>query len=296
MTGKLYVIATPIGNLEDISERAINTLRKVDLIAVEDTRKSAILLNAFDIKNKLISNHKFNESSKVSFFIKELLDGKNVGVISDAGTPCISDPGYILVKEAIKNDIEVFGIPGACATTTAISICGFNALSFSFLGFLPRSKKEILNIFNKINNDTLNNIFVFYESPKRILKTMEITSNEFPTFNICLCNDLTKKFEKTYRGTSGQVLAMLKENPSYGKGEYCLVIETRSINNKNKDVSSLNNNENQLASLEALLIENMVQEKISLKTAIKNLNSKRLGFEKDDIYKASLNLKNLFKN
>lgn len=292
MTGKLYVIATPIGNLEDISEHALNILKSVDLIAVEDTRKSSILLNAFNIKNKLISNHKFNESSKVSFFIENLLEGKNIGIISDAGTPCISDPGYILVKEAIQNDIEVLGLPGACAVTTAISICGFNALNFSFLGFLPRQKKDILDILNKIKTNTTNNIFIFYESPKRILKTMEIFSNDFPDYNICLCNDLTKKFEKIYRGNSIEVFNNLKENPAYGKGEYCLVIDTSPILLKQKTLK----NDKESFSIEAMLLDYIIKNKdATLKTAIKELKSKKLNFTKEEIFNASLNLKTFLK-
>ena len=166
MKGTLYVIATPIGNLDDFSYRAIETLNSLDLIAVEDTRKSIILLNKYNIKKPLFSNHKFNELSKVKFFIDKLLNGNNVGLMSDAGMPCISDPGYILVNEAIKNNINVTCIPGASAVLSSVALSGFNVLSFSFLGFLPREKKELTSLFNKLLEDKLNNIFVFYESPK----------------------------------------------------------------------------------------------------------------------------------
>lgn len=170
MLGKLFVVATPIGNLHDMTQRSIDVLNSVDLIAAEDTRTSKVLLDNFNIKTKLVSNHKFNESSKVQSLIKDLLEGKSIAVISDAGTPCISDPGFILVREAIKNNIEVIGIPGACAVTTAISISGFEELSFSFYGFLPKEKKDILKFLELIKNDH-SKVLVFYESPKRIIKS-----------------------------------------------------------------------------------------------------------------------------
>ena len=291
MKGTLYIIATPIGNLDDFSYRAIETLNALDLIAVEDTRKSIILLNKYNIKKPLFSNHKINELSKVKIFIDKLLDGKNVGLMSDAGMPCISDPGYILVNEAIKNNINVTCIPGASAVLSSIALSGFNALSFSFLGFLPRDKKDIVNIFNKIKDDRLNNIFVFYESPKRILKTVKIIEEDFNTFSLCLCNDLTKKFERIYRGSPSSVLKELEENDASDKGEYALVINT-NIDTKDKDnINNLNND----FSIEALLVDYLIKNKdATLKTAIKEINKIHKNLSKDDIYEASLNLKKIF--
>lgn len=292
MSGTLYIIATPIGNLDDISYRAIDTLNNVDLIAAEDTRKSIILLNKFNIKKPLISNHKFNEQSKVAFFIENLLSGKSIGLISDAGMPCISDPGYILVSEAIKNNIAVTCIPGASAVITSVALSGFNALSFTFLGFLPREKKEITNIFDKIKLDQLNNIFVFYESPKRILQTIKIIENISSEFEICLCNDLTKKFERIYRGTPSQVLNELENNVSHDKGEYVLIINTNSLLKNNNKSFHIEDS----LSIEALLIDYLVKnEGKTLKSAIKEINTKYKNFSKNDIYNASLNLKKILK-
>lgn len=279
MNGKLYVVATPIGNLSDFSFKGIEVLNSVDLIAAEDTRTSKVLLNKFNIKTKLTSNHKFNESTKVQSFIEELLNGKSVALISDAGTPCISDPGYILIKEAIKNNIEIIGIPGPSAVITALSISGFDSSSFTFYGFLPKEKKNIVNLLEKDSSK----ILVFYESPRRILKSLEIIKEVLKECNICLCNDLTKKFEKTYYGNIIKVINELKENKNYEKGEYTLVIEKTLIINKTKEKS---------ISLEALLIDEMINNNCSVKDAINNLSDSH---NKNDLYKASLNLKILYK-
>ncbi|MGI6680946.1 MAG: 16S rRNA (cytidine(1402)-2'-O)-methyltransferase [Bdellovibrionota bacterium] len=293
MTGTLYIIATPIGNLGDISYRAIETLKLVDIIAAEDTRKSLILLNKYNIKKPVFSNHKFNEASKLKFFIDKLLLGENIGLISDAGMPCISDPGYILVKEAIENNIATTCVPGASASITSVSLSGFDTSSFSFLGFLPRDKKGLLNIFNKISLDTLNNVFIFYESPKRIIKTIEFLNNEFPNFSLCLCNDLTKKFEKIYRGSPSKILNELKENEAFDKGEYVLVVNTNIVKNKNNNIIKDAPLTNTL-SIEALLVDYLIKNKNeTLKTAIKEVNSKYKNLSKNEIYKASLNLKNI---
>lgn len=291
MSGTLYIVATPIGNLEDFSFRGVETLNLVDLIAAEDTRKSLILLNKYNIKKPLISNHKFNEVSKVNFFIEKLLEGKNVGLISDAGMPCVSDPGYILVSKAIENNICVTCVPGASAVISSIALSSFNVLSFSFLGFLPREKKEILGTFNKLTKDLLNNIFVFYESPKRILKTIKLLEENFNNFSICLCNDLTKKFERIYRGTPSQVAKELVENKDYDKGEYALVINT---NIDEKDKNDFKDAPNSEISIEAMLIDYLVKNKDeTLKDAIKMINKNNKNLSKNDIYEASLNLKKI---
>lgn len=291
MKGTLYIIATPIGNLDDFSYRAIETLNSLDLIAVEDTRKSIILLNKYNIKKPLFSNHKFNELSKVKFFIDKLLNGNNVGLMSDAGMPCISDPGYILVNEAIKNNINVTCIPGASAVLSSVALSGFNVLSFSFLGFLPREKKELTSLFNKLLEDKLNNIFVFYESPKRILKTIKILADDYNFFSLCLCNDLTKKFERIYRGMPSSVLNELENNEASEKGEYALVINTNTENKEKGNINSPCNN----FSIEALLVDYLIKNKNeTLKTAIKEINKTHKNLSKNSIYEASLNLKKMF--
>lgn len=280
--GKLYVVATPIGNLKDMSQRSIEVLKSVDLIAAEDTRTSKILMDAFNIKTKLVSNHKFNESSKVKTFINDLLNDKNIAIISDAGTPCISDPGYVLVSEAIKNNIEVIGIPGASAVTTAISISGFEALSFAFYGFLPKEKKDILKFLELIKKD-YSKVLVFYESPKRIIKTLTLMNEIFDNSNLCVCNDLTKKFERIYRGNLLEVINELNENKSYEKGEYTIVLEKKEVSKEEKNIK---------ISLEALIVDYVINNKCSVKEAITKLSE---NYNKNELYKASLNLKSLLK-
>lgn len=279
MLGKLYVVATPIGNLQDMSKRSIEILNNVDLIAAEDTRTSKILLDSFNIKTKLVSNHKFNENIKVQSLIEDLLKGKNIAIISDAGTPCISDPGFILISEAIKNNIEVIGIPGSSAVVTSISISAFEALSFSFYGFLPKEKKDILKFLNNIKND-YSKVLVFYESPKRIIKTLKLVNEVFQNCNVCLCNDLTKKFERIYRGKINEVIKELENNKNYEKGEYTLVIEKIIIKEEIKDKISL----------ESIIIDYIVKNKCNMKEAINNLSE---NYNKNELYKASLNLKEL---
>ena len=148
--GTLYIVATPIGNSRDMSARGIQVLTDADIIAAEDTRRSMVLLNKLEIRNKLVSNHKFNEHGKARFFISELLAGKSVAVITDAGTPCISDPGNELIKAAIEAGVPVVGIPGACAAVTALSISGFDLSTFLFYGFFPREAADRRRILEKM--------------------------------------------------------------------------------------------------------------------------------------------------
>ena len=280
--GILYIVATPIGNLDDITKRALDTLNSVDLIACEDTRTSSVLLKHFGIVKKTVSYHKFNEKGKSNSLIDDLKNGKNVALISDAGCPCISDPGSILVHEAIRNNIEVIAIPGASATITSLMCSGMDTSTFSFYGFLNRENKKMILELEKIKNDS-SNIAIIYESPKRIIKTLEkineVLSNPF----ICLCNDLTKKFEKKYYGNTLQVIKMLNDNPNNGLGEYVLLIEKHFI---------LKNQEENI-SIEALIVDEMVKNNCTMKDAIKMVSEKHhLG--KNDVYNSSLVLKNLF--
>jgi len=283
MSGTLYVIPTPIGNLDDISPRIADTLEAVNVIAAEDTRNTLNLLNYLEIKTPLISNHKFNEMQKTNVFIERLKNGEDVAIVSDAGTPCISDPGYILVNAAVAEGIEVIGICGPCAATTALSITGFNADSFSFMGFFPRKEQLIKDCISKSVKGGVP-VLIFYESPKRIVKTMEVLSDIIPDANICLCNDLTKKFEKKYRGTPAQVHAELLSNPNHEKGEYALVIEL------NADMFKESTDDK--PSPEAALIDVMFKQDCSLKEASRILVEDG-DYSRNELYKAALNLKNL---
>ena len=187
--GTLYIVATPIGNSQDMSPRGIKVLTEVDIIAAEDTRRSMILLNKLDIHNKLMANHKFNEHGKAKYFISELKEGKSIAVITDAGTPCISDPGNELIKAAVAEGIKVVGIPGCCAAVNALSISGFELSSFLFYGFFPREnpdRRKLLEQIRKGNTRT----FAFYESPKRIMELVEFFINEDAKVQMCLCNDM----------------------------------------------------------------------------------------------------------
>ena len=281
--GTLYIVATPIGNLNDMTKRAIDTLKEVDYILCEDTRDSLKLLNAFNIKNKLISYHKFNEDEKVSSIIKDLKDNKNIALISDAGTPLISDPGYILVKKVKEENISVIGIGGISAHTTALSVSGLNTDSFTFYGFFPRNKKDQNKLIKDIESSPINT-FVFYESPKRIIKTLEFLNNSFPSLKVSVSKELTKLHEKNYFGNLKTVIDKMKSDEKIESGEYTFIIEKE--NKKEKEEISL--------SIEALLIDIMIKDSVSLKDAIDILNKREDSLSKKEIYSASLNLKDLF--
>ena len=285
MNGKLYVVATPIGNLSDLSPRAIEVLNEVDLIASEDTRNTGILLNHFDIHKPQVANHKFNERQAVDRLVGDLLSGKSIAVVSDAGTPCINDPGFVLVEAASKAGIEVYGIPGCSAVTTAVSISGLPSDSFTFMGFFPREGKDVSGLFDYIKGNRTE-LYIFYESPKRIIDTMKKIAEDFPNAKIALCNDLTKIHEHVYRGTSKEVLDEIIQNPKTEKGEYCFCMYVEKTAEKEKEAS---------LSLEAMLTETCIKRGCSLKEAISVLSSdKSVSASKKEIYNASLNLKNLF--
>lgn len=282
--GILYVVATPIGNLDDITKRALDILNSVDLIACEDTRTSSVLLKHFNINKKLVSYHKFNEKGKSNSLINDLLNGKNIALISDAGCPCISDPGSILVHEAINNGIEVIAIPGASATITSLMCSGMDTTSFSFYGFLDRENKKIIESLERIKTESCN-IAIIYESPKRIIKTLEKVNEILNNPYICLCNDLTKKFEKKYYGKTIDVINELNSNPNKELGEYVLLIE------KNKETIKKDDS----FSMESLIINEMVMNNCTIKDAVRIVSDK-YHLSKNEVYNASLKLKNMLKN
>lgn len=280
------MVATPIGNLNDMTPRAVEILNEVDLIAAEDTRNTMKLLNHFDIHTPQTANHKFNEHQAVDRLIRDLLDGKNIAVVSDAGTPCINDPGFVLVEAAAQAGITVIGVSGACAAVTAISASGLPSDTFHFMGFFPREKKDAIKITDFMK-DTIKDLYVFYESPKRIKDTMSILAEEIPTARVALCNDLTKAHERIYRGTPSEVLGELLANPNSEKGEYALVVYYEPIAKENAPEESL--------SLEALLVNQIIKTGCTMKEAIANLAAdKTIEAGKKEIYAASLNLKELF--
>lgn len=281
--GILYIVATPIGNLGDITKRAIKTLETVDIILCEDTRTSSHLLNSLEIKTKLISYHKFNESERSREVIELLKSGKNIALITDAGTPCISDPGSILIAECISNKIEIFSIPGASALTTALTLSGLVIHNFAFYGFLERKNSKQKEELKRIQQNDLETI-VFYESPKRIIPTIENIKEVMNDPYIIVLNELTKKFEKKYYGKSSQVLDLLQK-ANYELGEYVIVVSKNKTEEKKEEVS-----------LEALLIDKIIKNNYTMKEAINDLAFElKNKYSKKEIYNASLKLKNIFK-
>ena len=281
--GTLSLVGTPIGNLGDMSPRAVETLKNADLIAAEDTRTTAMLLEKYGITGaKVLPNHKFNEGNAAYGFVHDLLQGKNIALVTDAGMPCVSDPGYLLVEAAVKAGITVTAVPGPCAAVTAVAVSGFNALSFAFYGFLPRTAGEIRKVLRRVEKE-YSPLSVFYESPNRITDTVALAEEVLPGCRVCVCNDLTKKFERIYRGTPGEVLEQLKSNPNAAKGEYVLLIE--------RGKTEEGTGEEKL-SPEALLVDRMVKEGISSKEAVALLASEKV-LPKRELYDAALRLREL---
>jgi 16S rRNA (cytidine1402-2'-O)-methyltransferase len=221
MEGKLYIVATPIGNLEDISQRAINVLNGVDFILCEDTRKSSKLLSHYGINKRLISFHSYSEEEKIPFVIDELKSGKSIALISDSGTPAISDPGSKLIRACIENGINVQPIPGPNSIMAALVLSGFEIKSFFFEGFIPQKKgrrKKLEEISRR------KEMSVFFESPYRIQKLISELNELCPNRRIALCRELTKKFEEVIRGSVSELHK--KINQLKLKGEFVIVLDS----------------------------------------------------------------------
>lgn len=219
--GTLFIVPTPIGNLEDITLRALRILKEVDLIIAEDTRQSIKLLNHYEIKKPLQSYHMHNEHKVLQYYVNELLDGKNIALISDAGTPAISDPGFLLVRESLKNSIKVDCLPGATAFVPALVKSGLPADSFCFEGFLPE-KKGRQTMLKKLCEEE--RTIILYESPHRIVKTLKQFVEYFGAERqISVSRELTKTFEETVNGTVQEVLNHFENNTV--KGEFVIVID-----------------------------------------------------------------------
>ncbi len=219
--GILYIVATPIGNLEDITLRALCILKEVELIACEDTRVTGKLLNHYSINKKLISYHQHSELKKIDLIIDKLREGTSIALVTDAGTPGISDPGNILVSEAIKNEIEIHPVPGVSALTSLISVAGIDLQKFFFFGFPPH-KKGREKFFKEVIGS--NYPVIYYESPHRFVKNLELLKELGSTKNIIVGRELTKFFEEVIRGNIDEVLLYFKENPIKVKGEFALIV------------------------------------------------------------------------
>lgn len=286
--GTLFVVATPIGNLNDISKRALEILESVDLIAAEDTRQTLKLLNHYNIKKRMVSYHKFNEKSKGEDIISDLLNGKNVALVSDAGTPCISDPGFVLVKLARERNIETIGIPGPSAVITALSISGLDTSNFSFIGFLPVDNKKLKDAIKKIDRSEFNT-FIIYESPKRLVKLVALLMENFKESKIFIASDLTKIHERAFFGKIEDVYLKIKDDSKIEKGEYVVIIEKPNNSEEKAEIKEIN-------SIESMLVDIMIKEECTLKEAVLLLNKKDKNLKKNQIYDASLNLKKLMEN
>ncbi len=234
--GKLYLVATPIGNLDDITIRAIKVLQNVDLIAAEDTRHSLKLLNHLEISKPLISYHRHNEENKTEVLINKLLNGENIALITDAGTPAISDPGEEVVKQAIEKEIEIIPIPGACALINALICSGMNTREFAFYGFLPLNKKLRKNKFEEIKKE--NKTIILYEAPHKINQTLKDILQEVGDVNIVLARELTKIHEEFIRGKISEII----EKYTDLKGEMIIVLEGNKFDNSTDKLTELLNN------------------------------------------------------
>lgn len=225
MSGILYLCSTPIGNLEDISFRAIRTLKEVDLIAAEDTRHSIKLLNYYGIKTPMTSYHEFNKIEKAKYLIQKLLDGQNIALITDAGTPGISDPGEELVRQAHQAGITVTAVPGACAAISALILSGLSTRRFCFEAFLPEDKKERARILDELKNES--RTIVLYEAPHRLKKTLKELLQTLGDRRITIIKELTKRHETIWQTKLSEAIDCYEENEP--KGEYVLVLDGISL-------------------------------------------------------------------
>ena len=274
MAGKLYLCATPIGNLEDITYRVVRTLKEVDIIGAEDTRNSIKLLNHFDIKTPMTSYHEFNKYDKAKQLVEMMKEGKNIAIITDAGTPGISDPGEEVVRQCFEAGIQVTSLPGPAACITALTMSGQKTRRFCFEAFLPKDKKEKVAVLEELKNET--RTIIIYEAPHRLARTLKELRETLGNRQLTLCRELTKKYEEADKTTIDR--AIEKYNEKEPRGEYVLVIEGKSqeeIQEENKQ------------KWESMTIEEHMEYYISQgndkKSAMK-LVAKDRGVSKRDIY------------
>lgn len=231
MTGTLYLCATPIGNLDDMTFRVLDTLREVDVIAAEDTRNSIKLLNRFEIKTPMTSYHEYNKVEKAEKLISILQEGKNIALITDAGTPAISDPGEVLVQMCHKNGVPVTSLPGACACITALTLSGLSTRRFCFEAFLPADKNERRDILADLKEES--RTIILYEAPHHLKATLAELYDTLGERKITLCRELTKKFETIMPTTLPEAISFYEENEP--KGEYVLVLEGKSLETRKEE-------------------------------------------------------------
>ena len=278
MAGKLYLCATPIGNLEDITFRVLRTLKEVDLIAAEDTRNSIKLLNHFEIKTPMTSYHEYNKIEKAYKLVEKLQEGKNIALITDAGTPGISDPGEELVRICYENGIEVTSLPGPAACITALTISGLPTRRFAFEAFLPRDKKERARVLEELAQES--RTMIVYEAPHHLLKTLKELYEVLGNRELTVCKELTKRYENATKTTFEDVIRFYEDNEP--KGECVLVISGKTFETKEQEARE---------AWESLSIEeHMVHYEASgmeRKEAMKQVAKDR-GISKRDVYQALL--------
>jgi len=275
-TGDLYVVTTPIGNMEDITIRALKTLGQVDLVAAEDTRHTGRLLAYHDIKNNLISYHEHNEHMRTPVLIHRLKTGSSVALVTNAGTPAVSDPGYRLVKEAIASHIRVIPIPGVSAVITAISAAGLPTDSFIFSGFPARKKSKRIEQLKALANE--NRTLIFYESPGRILSFMEEITNVMGNRYCVLCREMTKLHEEFLRGILSEIMDSLRQRPTV-KGECTLLVK-----------GCEENNEVSLDIVRTELIKGLAKKGSKLSEVTRTV-AQKYGLPKNKVYEEALKLK-----
>ena len=280
MAGKIYLVATPIGNLSDISMRAIETLKNADIIACEDTRNTIRLLNHFEIKGHLTSYHEYNKIDKAYELCEKVKEGKNIAFVSDAGMPAISDPGYELVEIAYKEGLEVTVVPGASAVVSALAISGISSRRFAFEGFLPVDKNEKKEILTELSQES--RTLILYEAPHRLLKTLKELFEYMGDRNIAIVREITKLHEEVLRGELADIIADYESEKIAIRGEYVLVIEGKSL---------LEKREERQKSFEEISIrehyEKYIAEGMDKKEAMKAVAKDR-GIQKRDVYKELL--------
>jgi 16S rRNA (cytidine1402-2'-O)-methyltransferase len=279
-SGKLYLVPTPIGNLKDITLRALETLKEADIIAAEDTRQTLKLLNHFEIKKTMISYHKFNEQSKSDKIIDLLMEGKNIALVSDAGTPGISDPGSVIVERCIEKMIDFEVLPGATAITTALVYSGLDTTKFLFRGFLPRENKERKIITDELlqSQETL----IFYEAPHRLIDTLTFLLDAFGDRKIAVCRELTKIYQEIYRGSIKEAIQYFIEKKP--RGEFVLVLEGKNLEDIKEEKKEAWIN----LSIEEHILK-YINDGINKKDAIK-LVAKERELPKSEVYKFSTNI------
>ena len=278
MTGTLYLCATPIGNLEDITLRVLRTLKEVDLIAAEDTRNSIKLLNHFEIKTRMTSYHEYNKIEKAAVLVEKMKQGQNIALITDAGTPGISDPGEELVKQCYEAGVPVTSLPGACACITALTMSGIPTRRFAFEAFLPYDKKEREQILKSLENET--RTIIIYEAPHHLRKTLADCRNYLGNRQMTICKELTKKHEKKIRGTLDEMIHLYEEEDP--RGEYVLVFEGLKI----EDIRKKEQEEWTKLSLQEHM-DIYLEQGADKKSAMKSVAKDR-GISKREVYQALL--------